>query len=507
MGMNLSQLQKEQPLDLSALEHVTNEKEYDQVVHDAIRQQLKSGGLISPTDSVTNFELEPEGAKDTPSWLDQIMRNIVRNKPDVLDDPMLSKNTYLQRRFEFISGHEGWRDTTYRDTRNLRTVGYGFNLEEPTNRNLFKQALGKTDQDFDDLRDGKQTLTKREGRILFEASSGAAERLISNTFKDVDLKGHERLALVSLAYNHPKLIGPNLTKHVKAGDRDAVMDEIINRSNLHKSNGIQNRRAYEADMFAGMNKDEQEDSQWSVAKLFGISSAEAATLRSSDELIEQGRGLNVQQTEVSDSNMPRPKRKPDAPKEPEKTGSWLAGILPAAVRSFANDMMGRSLEDTRNEDWLSQGEQTALREVTLRKIMATGKKSGAVDYEEFEGGIKDVAWNNQQEASGIVKRLFTDDQFSVKYTLGAYNYRIDDRGHLIITDQYNWNDAKRLQKQNPSFLDKVDNLQEYRKNPQVNSYGMMRRIGALFGSVQGKGPKWEMDLGPVSDQRFKAASR
>jgi GH24 family phage-related lysozyme (muramidase) len=503
MGMNLFQLQKDHPLDLSKLEHITDPDQYDAVIHEAIRNQLKSGGLISPTDGITNFQLEKP---DTPSWLGDMMNRVLKDNPDALDDPG-SRDTYLQRRFEFISSHEGWRENTYRDSRNLRTVGYGFNLEEPTNRNLFKTSLGKTDEDFDKLRNGETSLSKREGRILFEASAGAAEQKISNTFKDSNLKGYERLALVSLAYNHPALIGPNLTKYVNTGDKEAVLDEIRNRSNLHKSKGISNRRDLEARMFSGMDPDDVEDSNWSLASMLGISSAEASTMKSSDQLIEQGRGLNVQQTQVSDRSMPRPKRKPDAPKEPEKTGSWLAGILPAAVRSFANDMMGRSLEDTRNEDWLSQGEQTALREVTLRKIMATGKKSGAVDYEEFEGGIKDVAWNNQQEASGIVKRLFTDDQFSVKYTLGAYNYRIDDRGHLIITDQYNWNDAKRLQKQNPSFSDKVNNLQEYQKNPQVNSYGMMRRIGALFGSVQGKGPKWEMDLGPVSDQRFKAASR
>lgn len=503
MGMNLFQLQKDHPLDLSKLEHITDPDQYDAVVHEAIRNQLKSGGLISPTDGITNFQIEKP---DTPSWLGDMMNRVLKDNPDALDDPG-SRDTYLQRRFEFISSHEGWRENTYRDSRNLRTVGYGFNLEEPTNRNLFKTSLGKTDEDFDKLRNGEISLSKREGRILFEASAGAAEQKISNTFKDSNLKGYERLALVSLAYNHPALIGPNLTKYVNTGDKEAVLDEIRNRSNLHKSKGISNRRDLEARMFSGMDPDDVEDSNWSLASMLGISSAEASTMKSSDQLIKQGRGLNVQQTQVSDRSMPRPKRKPDAPKEPEKTGSWLAGILPAAVRSFANDMMGRSLEETRNEDWLSQGEQTALREVTLRKIIATGKKSGAVDYEEFEGGIKDVAWNNQQEASGIVKRLFTDDQFSVKYTLGAYNYRIDDRGHLIITDQYNWNDAKRLQKQNPSFLDKVNNLQEYQKNPQVNSYGMMRRIGALFGSVQGKGPKWEMDLGPVSDQRFKAASR
>ena len=490
------QLQEDQPLDLSQMDHIVDPEEYNQAVHEAIRLQLKNGGLISPTDNITNFHLE---SPDRTNWLEDIMNTVLKNDPAALDEPG-ERDTYLQRRFEFITAHEGWRDKTYRDTRNLRTVGYGFNLEEPTNRDLYKQALGKTDQDFNDLRDGKTTLDKREGRILFEAAAGSAERLISSKFDDVDLKGYERLALISLAYNHPKLIGPNLTRHIKAGDKQAAMDEIKFRSNLHKSKGIANRRELEAQMFSGMDPDDQEGSGFSLASILGISTAEAATLRSSDKLIDKGR-------EFATALQAVPGRKPKPPKEPEKVGSWLSGIIPSAVRSFATDLLGVDLETTRNEDYLGDGEREAVRALTMAKINQTGKKSGAVDYDDYDGGIADVAWNNQKEAGGIVSRLFSDSEYSVKMTLGAYNYKIDDRNHLIVTDRYNWNDAKRLQKENPTIADKVKNLIAYSSVEGVSSYGIARRIGALFGSVSGKGAQWEMDLGPVSDQRIEVAAR
>lgn len=493
---SMFQLLQDQPLDLDRLEQITDPEQYNAEVHEAIRLQLKNGGLISPTQNITNFQLEK---KEPTNWLEDIVNQVLKNDPSALDEPG-DRDTYLQRRFEFITSHEGWRESVYRDSRNLRTVGYGFNLEEPTNRGLYKQALGKTDADFNSLRDGKTALTKREGRILFEAAAGAAERLISNKFSDVDLKGYERLALISLAYNHPALIGPNLTKHIKAGDKKAVMDEIIHRSNLHKSKGIANRRELEAAMFSGMDPDDAEGSDWSLASILGIGSAEAATLQSSDQLIEQGRGQGVQQNKVA----PRPKRKPEPPKEPEKVGSWLAGVIPSSVRSLVSDLLGNDLEAIRNEEYLGDDEQQAVRDLTIAKINKTGKRSGSVEYKDYETGQSDVSFAG---SSGILKTLTGDDEYSIKTTLGQYSYRIDERGHLIVTDQYNFNDAKKLQAANPTTADKVANLIQYATSGNAGGYGLIRRVGSLWGSAEGKGARFEMDLGPVSDQRFKVASR
>ena len=516
-SMTLEETQKNFPLDLSHLDNIIDHKEYNRELHEAIRNQLQSGGLVSPTHNVTNFQLEPE---DTPNFIENIMNKVMSANP-AAHDKEGARQTYLQRRFEFIGeGHEGWREKTYRDSRGLRTVGYGFNLEEPTNREIYKRALQKTDQDFDNLRDGKSKLTDREGRVLFEASAGAAERLISSKFSDIDLKGYERLALVSLAYNHPALIGPNLTKHVRAGDKEAVVDEIVNRSNLHKIPGIANRRVAESEMFTGGHKDEQSD--WSISDLLGISTAEASTMTSSDELIEKGRGIRVSlNSEVIEGlrdddddtpqgpTAPRPRRKPSQEKvqqtaEQEMTGeerlekhaggSILASIVPASIRSLASDVLGFDLENVRSEDYFSDEEKNAIRSVVQTSMKRTKRKSGGVQYKDYETGQSDVTFSG---SIGVLKTILSDPEYSIKTTLGQFSYRVDDRGHLVVTDRYNFNDAKKLQKQNPSFADKFSHWMEYASRDDVGLYGMARRMGALWGSKDNDGAKFDIDLGPV----------
>ena len=269
--MTLAQVQASHPLDLSALDHVTDPREYDRILHESIRNQLKAGGLISPTSNVTNFELE---AENTGSFLENMGKRVMKAFPAVFDDPDEGGRRYMEERFKRITAHEGWSSKVYGDSLSIKTIGYGFNMDEPSNRDLVKRALKSADDHFDALRHGDKELTPREGRILFEASVGQAEKLINQKFSDVDLKGYQRMALVSLAYNHPALIGPNLTKQIKAGDFEAAKDEILNGSNKYKIKGIQNRRIDEANLFSGMHPDE-DDSGFSLASVFGISEAQA----------------------------------------------------------------------------------------------------------------------------------------------------------------------------------------------------------------------------------------
>lgn len=514
-SMTLEQTQKNFPLDLSHLHNILDPQEYNRELHESIRGQLKRGGLVSPTHNVTNFQLEPD---DTPNFIENIMNKVMSANPDAHDSED-DRQTYLQRRFEFIGeGHEGWREKVYRDSRKLRTVGYGFNLEEPSNRELYKRALGKTDQDFDNLRDGNTALSLREGRILFEASAGAAERLISSKFSDIDLKGYERLALVSLAYNHPNLIGPNLTKYVREGNKEAVIDEITNRSNLHKIKGIQNRRVAEAEMFSGGHKDES--GEWSIASLFGISTAEAADAQSSDDLIERGRSIKDDDDDTPKGpTAPRPRVKPDdlgvqQTTEQEMTpeermekhagGSQLASVVPANIRAFASDLLGFDLESVRTEDYFSDGEKNAIRAVVTKAMKRTGRKSGGVKYDDyttkqsdvsFAGSIRDFVFN---QIAGNDEDNAIAQEYIVKTTLGRFSFRIDKRGHLIVEDEFDFNDAEKLQKQNPTFRDKVSNWLEYSSRDDVGMYGVARRMGALWGSKANEGAKFEIDLGPLA---------
>ena len=172
------------------------------------------------------------------------------------------EDTYKQRRFDFISELEGTRTRAYDDSTGRPvnpaerpngnvTVGVGFNMDAEGNRDQFKQTLGLTDKDFDEVYNGRRRLSADQVRRLFDATSVEAESIVADRFKDVDLTDHQRLALVSLAFNNPELVGPKLVDAVKAGKGDLAIKEILFNSNRKNMRALAARRYREASMFAG----------------------------------------------------------------------------------------------------------------------------------------------------------------------------------------------------------------------------------------------------------------
>lgn len=172
---------------------------------------------------------------------------------------MLPTDTYRQRRYDFIANEEGIRYRAYDDktglpvtsgpVKGLETVGVGFNMRRPDAEKVFKAATGRND--FEAVRSGKARLKPDEVQKLFEHTVREAEEFVQNKFKDVNLTEHQRIALVSLAFNNPALIGPNLTRYVREGNWAAARDEILYRSNAGKVRGLAARRYREAAMFVG----------------------------------------------------------------------------------------------------------------------------------------------------------------------------------------------------------------------------------------------------------------
>ena len=494
-AMTLEKTQAAFPLDLSGLDTLIDPEDYDKEVHGAIRHQLQQGGLVSPTKDITNFQLEPD---DTPGFLDSMMQKIGLSSPEVYDssNPDAVGN-YMSDRFEFITGHEDYREKAYRDSRKRRTIGYGFNLDEPTNRALYKNALKKTDKEFDALRNGTAAIDPTQARILFEASAGEAERFITNKFGGLNLKGYQRMALVSLAYNHPNLIGPGLTKALQNGDLEAVDHEIRNRSNLYKIKGIASRRALEADMFKGMGN----DSGSFLAKVFGPSQAQAATTEGPPPAPQ-------------DTSQDRPFRVEDHAKiRKDDTGSFI----PANVRSLAlditierglvqplNDLFGLDIQTLRTEDFFDQGELDGMRRVIAPLARKKKKKKGVVNYKDYSGKTEGITF-----AGGIPNfvgnKLLGDhdenkvaNEYIVRTTLGTFSYEVVD-GDVIVTDQFNFNDAKALQEKFPGDLEKFKHLWEYSQQDDVGMYGIVRRYAGLYGSLDGKGAKFRINLGPLEE--------
>jgi len=169
-----------------------------------------------------------------------------------MQNPNTFDKQYEAKRYEALKESEGVRLESYKDTNGLTTVGIGFNMEDSTARATWEKAMRGTNMvdKFDDVKSGTTKISQENARALFDVSVRNAEQEVDSAF-DVPLNSYQRIALVSLAYNNPALLGPNLRAAINNGDFLTALDEILNRSNKNKHKGIQNRREREAKLFSG----------------------------------------------------------------------------------------------------------------------------------------------------------------------------------------------------------------------------------------------------------------
>ena len=266
-SLSIEQAQNTFPADLSFTELVTDAREFTNELSKSVIDQLKSAGMISPTSGVTNFKLDDQRealVDDQETWYEMLGDWLSNSKPTAFDNQNLDDpNNYHTARFNFIAARESFRSLSYDDGLGNITIGYGFNMSDDTAYPQFLRALGTSRKGsvedaarYNRLLTGAEKLSEPDARKLFEVSIGEAEKIVRNRLSGVMLKGHQRLALVSMVYNHPSLLGPELIKHVKKGDLKAIENEIKHRSNKHKIKGIDNRRVVEWDMYFGVKPED-----------------------------------------------------------------------------------------------------------------------------------------------------------------------------------------------------------------------------------------------------------
>jgi GH24 family phage-related lysozyme (muramidase) len=246
--------------------YATDQAEFHRELVDFLLQHRRQVGTVVPSTGITKpYNRDSVSSVDDVFALaDQWARDNKQRRGGSSFDMPLSPptDTYRQRRYEFLSREEGIRTRAYDDATGLPvaegekvmgnvTVGIGFNMDREDARDVFKAATGLNDEDFDAVYKGKQRLSQEHIRKLFDYTALEAEKIVENKFKDSNISEHQRLALVSLAFNNPKLIGPNLTELIRKGDMAGARDEILFASNAKKDRGIAGRRYREAAMFVG----------------------------------------------------------------------------------------------------------------------------------------------------------------------------------------------------------------------------------------------------------------
>jgi len=525
---------KNSKVDLTRLQGITDPTVYRAEYHKAIRENLQSGGFLPPAEGLTT---PVQDADDTGSFFKDTVNKITNYAGVKAFDT--KGESYEKNRFNFITAEEGYRDGVYRDSRGLRTIGYGFNLDDPNNFAMAGKVLNLSPKQMSAIRNGRQNITVRQAQVLFEASVGQAENVINTRLKGVPLRANQRMALVSMAYNSPSLIGPKITKALKEGNGEAVMHEILNNSNRRKIRGLQKRREREASMFTGHSKETP-----NLSEMFGISTANAATMTpakrppilpsqdNADDLldpeafaIEQAKAITYANTKVSFQGQDVFKANGE-----KVVGTEHAGA--AHMRMFLNDMYHsahrrnaqtnsdmvdgilkqperKTLIDfdqtTYDASYFSGPELSALYSVIGRSARRLGNtRKGYVTYtnddkkgpDDYEKGMRDVAWSsNELNLTG------GDSEAVMKKTLGQFSWEVNKQGELIVTDRYNFNDGEKIQAKHNTdsakALQFMKILGAWATRKDVGWYGVVRGYAALYGSREGEGASFKINLGKV----------
>jgi GH24 family phage-related lysozyme (muramidase) len=153
----------------------------------------------------------------------------------------------------------------YLDHKDIPTVGVGFNLKRKDADDCLRYC-GVKENELNDVKKGKLALTETQMMSLLEFNVAEAEKIVRNkigtdTFEALHEK--QQWALVSLTFNSPSLIGPNLKKYTSSeatsSDQENAYVEILLKSNKHNHHGLQNRREVEAAWYLeGVNASRQE---------------------------------------------------------------------------------------------------------------------------------------------------------------------------------------------------------------------------------------------------------
>lgn len=256
---------------------IMSEAEWTNQYFSDVNRDMRAGGYMSPTDGSVKQHYHGTNIESAIEHTHNAVLNYKGPSAFNTEDA-----DYNQSRFDFIAAEEQYRNSMYM-LNGVPHIGYGLNLD--ANGDIAREVLKLDDKGFAALMSGEKMITERQGRLLFEAAVKDAERVVSTKLEGVPLNASQRIALVSMAYNAPALIGPNLTKHLKAGKAEDVSYEILNKSNGNGLAALDARRKREHDMFFGYDKQwtavgkgDDLRSGFNIASLFGISTAEASTL-------------------------------------------------------------------------------------------------------------------------------------------------------------------------------------------------------------------------------------
>jgi hypothetical protein len=154
----------------------------------------------------------------------------------------------------------------------------------------------------------------------------------------------------------------------------------------------------------------------------------------------------------------------------------LLNKVPENIRFFASDLVGMD-NPAGNEKFSNEG-IAVLRDAAVN---ALDKGKSSMSYQDYPGG--EMNFN---------KNLFSkiqDANFNMRTTIGSANLRINENGDIILTDRFNFNDAKDIKNLSDAKNAVLDIFGE------KGLYKKIRKVGTYVGSEEGEGSPIELNLG------------
>jgi len=156
----------------------------------------------------------------------------------------------------------------------------------------------------------------------------------------------------------------------------------------------------------------------------------------------------------------------------------LFNKIPPNMRLFVSDLMGKD-ELVTNKNFTDP--QLDIMKEAAAKAIGEGKDS--LSYGDYPEGEMNYSQNFLDKMK--------DPNFQMRTTIGSANIKINDEGDVILTDQFNFNDAKDVNSLNDLKNALVDIFGE------KGAYRKLRAVGTYFGSPEGEGAPIELNLGKL----------
>tara|TARA_R110000772_G_scaffold25319_2_gene66161 strand:+ start:1821 stop:3773 length:1953 start_codon:yes stop_codon:yes gene_type:complete len=240
----------------------------------------------------------------------------------------------------------------------------------------------------------------------------------------------------------------------------------------------------------------------SIRSALGLGSDEEAQsvaekLMQSGVIPRRPEGLSIDQESTGESLVGEVNLENSTKKIRYTTESAFNKLVPSNARAMVRDVLYNQLgidqtKIMRNEDFLSKETQATAKAYILKKIAGSNKRKGVIEYKDYPSGVEGVKYDGN-----IDKSHFTNPEMLLKTTLGAFTWYINEDDEIIIKDRFNFNDSEKFKKANPTLKDKIKNLKNYYDNPKTGTYGLVRRAAALFGSSEGEGAGFNINLGKL----------